>query len=95
MPAERGGDLVSNALVWPALSCCPTAKQQDASRQQTEKATRCTVAACYQPDLFNPFTPPLIRQYQVGGTSFIYLCFINLNTTGQIPKCVGREVFQM
>lgn len=95
MPVESRGDLVANALVWPALNHYPTAKQQDASRQQTGKATRCTAAACNQPDLFWPFTPPFIRPCQVGGTLFIYLCFINVNATGQIPKRVGRQVFHM
>lgn len=73
MPVESGGDLVANALVWPALNRYPTAKQQDAGRQQTGKATRCTVAACNQPDLSWPFTPPFIRPCQVGGTLFVYL----------------------
>lgn len=68
MPVESGGALLANALVWPALNCYPTAKQQDASRQQTEKVTRSTVAACHQPDLLWPFTPPLIQPCQVGGT---------------------------
>lgn len=95
MPVESRGGVLANALVWPALNHYPTAKQQDASRQQTEKATRSTVAACNQPHLFWPFTPPFIQPCQVGGTLFIYLFFINLNVAGQIPKCVGRQMFHM
>lgn len=73
MPVESRGGVLANALVWPALNHYPTAKQQDASRQQTEKATRSTVSACNQPHLFWPFTPPFIQPCQVGGTLFIYL----------------------
>lgn len=93
MPVESRGGLLADALVWPALNHYPTAEQKDASRQQTEKVTRC--AACNQPHLFWPFTPPSIQPCQVGGNLFIYLCFINLDITGQIPKCVKRQMFHM
>lgn len=73
MPVESRGGLLADALVWPALNRYPTAKQQDAGRQRTGKVTRCTGAACNQPDPFWPFAPPFIRPCQVGGTLFIYL----------------------
>lgn len=90
MPVESGGGSLANTLVWPALNYYPTAKQEDNSRRRTEKVTRCTLASCNQPDPFWPLTPPFIQPCQVGGNFFIYLCFITLNTTGQIAKCVSR-----
>jgi len=86
MPVESRGGSLANTLVWPALNHYPTAKKQDSSRQQTEKVTRYTVASCNQPDPFWPLTPPFIQPYQVGGNLFICLCFINLNTAGQIAE---------
>lgn len=79
MPVESGGGSLADTLVWPALNHYPAAKQQDNSRRQTEKVTRCAVASCNQPDPFWPLTPPFIQPCQVGGNLFIYICFINLN----------------
>lgn len=90
MPVESGGGSLANTLVWPALNHYPTAKQHDNNRRRTEKVTRCTVASCKQPGPFWPLTPPFIQPCQVGGNLFLYLCFINLSSAGQIAKCASR-----